>query len=53
MTGVAAAPYRRLNGPCSWGTPAGPCGRPSRPYPCGPRCDEHRPGAQHHTTENT
>ena len=33
----------RLHGPCGYGP--GPCGRtPTRPYACGPRCDEHAPG---------
>ncbi len=28
---------------CRWNTPAGRCGKPSRPYACGHRCDEHSP----------
>lgn len=37
----------RLNGPCTWGTPTGPCGdTDSRPYKEGPRCDTHSPWAR-------
>ncbi|MGK5730218.1 hypothetical protein [Streptomyces sp. URMC 124] len=32
-------PYR-----CQWGVTA--CGQPARLYPCGWRCDLHRPGAK-------
>lgn len=31
---------------CRWNTAAGRCGKPSRPYPCGQRCDEHSPWAR-------
>ncbi|MFE1203482.1 hypothetical protein ACFW5V_17495 [Streptomyces sp. NPDC058762] len=41
----------RENGPprCEYGNPQ--CGaRPSRPYPCGWKCDEHQPARTHRRT---
>lgn len=37
----------RLNGPCNWGTPAGPCGeKDTHPYKGGAFCDPHSPWAR-------
>ncbi|MGW1152003.1 aromatic ring-opening dioxygenase LigA [Streptomyces rubiginosohelvolus] len=42
VPGQLAVEVERLPRPCEDGNP--PCGAlPTRPYPCGPRCDDHQP----------